>query len=132
MDDVSTLFVRKFTTLAKQTNLYLNHFPKSEKYALAQSIRDDMYRVFDLMVEGQKRYHKKTTLSELDIAHERFKSKLLLAYHLGYFSFKDGKTDSDNPLAVAEKRYANLSFLSDELGRLIGGWIKKIKSENRW
>lgn len=27
---------RKFTEFAKQMNLYLNHFPKHEKYGLAQ------------------------------------------------------------------------------------------------
>lgn len=132
MDDMNTVLTMKFIGFAKQTNLYLNHFPKSEKYALSQSIREDMYKVFDLMVEGQKRYHKKTTLSELDIAHARLKAKLLLAYHLGYFAFKDGHTDEKNPKTVSEKRYANLSFLCEEIGRLIGGWIKKIKEENRW
>jgi hypothetical protein len=132
MDRMEPIFVRKFITFAKQTNLYLNHFPKHEKYGLCAYIREDMYKVFDLMIEGQKRYHKKTTLSELDICHERLRAKLLLAYHLGYFGFKDGKTDGDNPLTIAEKRYANISFLCDEIGKLIGGWIKKIKEENRW
>ena len=61
MIDFDTVFIRKFMAFAKQTNLYLNHFPKSEKYALSQSIREDMYKIFDLMVEGQKRYYKKTS-----------------------------------------------------------------------
>ncbi len=132
MVDFNTIFVRKFIDFAKQTNLYLNHFPKSEKYALSQSIRDDMYKVFDLMIEGQKRYYKKTTLTDLDISFDRLKAKILLAYHLGYFSFKDGKTDDKNPNTMAEKRYAVLSFKTSELGKLIGGWIKKAKEENKW
>ena len=132
MIDFDTTFMRKFIAFNKQMNIYLNHFPNSEKYALSQSIRVDMYRVFDLIVEGQKRYHKKTTLTDLDISFDRLKAKLLLAYHLGYFSFKDGKTDDKNPMTIAEKRYSTISLMASELGKFIGSWIKKIKEENKW
>ena len=100
MLDFETNFMRKFITFNKQINIYLNHFPNSEKFALSQSIRVDMYKVFDLIVEGQKRYYKKTTLTDLDISFERLKAKLLLAYHLGYFAFKEGKTDEKNPTTI--------------------------------
>lgn len=43
-------FYEKFIAFNKQINIYLNHFPNSEKYALSQSIRVDVYRVFDLIV----------------------------------------------------------------------------------
>ncbi|MCT7499500.1 four helix bundle protein [Aliarcobacter butzleri] len=132
MLDFDTTFMRKFITFNKQINIYLNHFPKSEKYALSQSIRVDLYKVFDLIIEGQKRYHKKTTLTDLDISFDRLKAKLLLAYHLGYFSFKDGKTDDKNPMTIAEKRYSTISLMASELGKFIGSWIKKIKEENKW
>ena len=132
MIDFETTFMRKFIAFNKQINIYLNHFPNSEKYALSQSIRVDVYRVFDLIVEGQKRYHKKTTLTDLDISFDRLKAKLLLAYHLGYFSFKDGKTDDKNPMTIAEKRYSTISLMASELGKFIGSWIKKIKEENKW
>lgn len=130
--DAETAFVRKYIDFLKQLNLYLNHFPRHEKYALCQSIRQDAYNVFDLMVEGQKRYHKKTSLSNMDVQFEQLKAKILLAYHLGYFEFKDGKTDEKNPTTMSEKRFAVLSRMADELGRMIGGWIKKVKEENQW
>ena len=132
MIDFETTFMRKFIAFNKQINIYLNHFPNSEKYALSQSIRVAVYRVFDLIVEGQKRYHKKTTLTDLDISFDRLKAKLLLAYHLEYFSFKDGKTDDKNPTTMAEKRYATISLMANELGKCIGSWIKKVKEENKW
>ncbi len=132
MIDFDTTFMRKFIAFNKQMNIYLNHFPNSEKYALSQSIRVDMYRVFDLIVEGQKRYHKKTTLTDLDISFDRLKAKLLLAYHLEYFAFKDGKTDDKNPTTMAEKRYSKISLMTSELGKFIGSWIKKVKEENKW
>ena len=52
--------------------------------------------------------------------------------HLEYFSFKDGRTDDKNPTTMAEKRYATISLMANELGKFIGSWIKKVKEENKW
>lgn len=71
---------RKFVEFAKQMNLYLNHFPKHEKYGLAQQIRDKAYECYGLIVEAQKRYHKKTTLTSLDIAHEQLRMFIRLEF----------------------------------------------------
>ena len=123
---------RKFIEFAKLLNIYLNHFPKHEKYALANQIRSTAYEVYDLISEGQKRYYKKTTLTNLDIAHEKLRMQLFLANELGYFKFSDGKAilkPRDNP---EEHRYLTISLMIDELGRMIGGWIQKIRTENRW
>jgi len=69
---------RKFMEFAALMNIYLNHFPKHEKYALSNRIRNTAYEMYDLISESQKRYYK------------------------------------------------------DELGKMIGAWIKKIKEENKW
>jgi hypothetical protein len=54
--------------MLKLLNVYLNHFPKHEKYALANQIRNTAYEIYDLIAEGQKRYYKKTSLTQMDIA----------------------------------------------------------------
>ena len=113
----------KFIEAAKLMNIYLNHFPKFEKYALAQEIRQEMYGVYGLIIEGQKRYHKKTTLSNLDIRHEKWRMFVNLAHTMGYFEFKDGSVEEHGPDRLAAKRYLAISRLIDELGRMIGGWI---------
>jgi len=113
----------KFVETAKLMNIYLNHFPKFEKYALAQQIRRCMYEVYWLIVEGQKRYHKKTTLTNLDIRHEQWRMFVNLANSLGYFEFKDGKINQTVPEKMAAHRFLAISRLVDELGRMIGGWI---------
>lgn len=112
---------RKFVETARLMNIYLNHFPKYEKYALCQSIRSAMYDVYALIVETQKRYHKKTTLTSLDIRHEQLRMFVNLAYSLDYFQFKDGTKGGGESLA--EHRFLAISRLIDELGRMIGGWI---------
>lgn len=114
---------RKFLETAKLMNIYLNHFPQFEKYALAQEIRRCMYEVYGFIVEGQKRYHKKTTLTLLDVRHEQWRMLVNLAHSLGYFEFKDGSRSDDSPRKLAAHRYLAISRLIDELGRMIGGWI---------
>lgn len=107
---------------AVQMNLYLHHFPKHEKYGLALAIRRTAYEVFGLIVEAQKRYHKKTTLTQLDIRHEQLRHFLALANELGYFGRKGGAQAA--PEQQAHRRYITLSKLTDDLGRMIGGWVK--------
>lgn len=114
---------QKFVETAKLMNIYLNHFPKFEKYALCQQIRQGMYEVYGMIIEGQKRYHKKTTLSLLDIRHEQWRMLVNLANALGYFEFKDGKEADKSPEKLAAHRFLTISLMIDELGRMIGGWI---------
>jgi 23S rRNA-intervening sequence protein len=123
---------RKFLEFLKLLNIYLNHFPKHEKHALCERIRNTAYELYDLISEAEKRYFKKTTLTQMDIIHERLRMQIYLAYELEYFKFKDGKTNDQNPEYLSGKRYTTLSFLNDEIGKMIGGWIKKLKEENRW
>lgn len=114
---------RKFVEFAKLMNIHLNHFPKHEKYGLALEIRRAAYEVYSFIVEAQKRYHKKTTLTNLDIRHEQLRMLVRLANELGYFEYKDGKRADKSPVSLGEHRYLALSKLVDELGRMVGGWI---------
>ncbi len=114
---------RKFVEFAKLMNVYLNHFPKHEKYGLALEIRKTAYEVYAFIVEAQKRYHKKSTLTNLDIRHEQLRMLINLASDLGYFAFKDGSKE-EQPKKLAAHRHLALSRLVDELGRMIGGWIQ--------
>lgn len=126
-NDATAAMNFKFMEMMKLLNVYLNHFPRHEKFALALQIRQTAYRVYDLMVECQKRYYKKTSLSELDITHEKLRMQIVLSNELGYFAFKDGK----RALATVppERRYLAISRLVDEMGKMIGAWIKKVKAE---
>ena len=106
----AALLDRKFLEMLKLLNIYLNHFPRHEKYALCTRIRNTAYGLYDLITEGQKRYHKKTTLTQMDIAHEQLRMQIRLAHELGYFAFKDGKQSDKTPGAQAAHR---LSCLED-------------------
>ena len=113
----------KFCEFAKLMNIYLNHFPKHEKYGLALEIRRAAYEMYGYIIEAQKRYYKKTTLTNMDIRHEQLRMLIRLAYGLGYFKFTAGKVDEYSPMVQGEHRYLAISGMVDELGKMIGGWI---------
>ena len=120
---------KKFIDFVKLLNLYLNHFPNHEKYGLSLEIRRAAYDVYGYIVEAQKRYHKKTTLTNLDIRHEQLRMYIRLAHELGYFEFRNSK--KENNKSEAPRRYLNLSRGVDEIGRMIGGWISVNKENQR-
>ena len=115
---------RKYVEMIKLLNIYLNHFPRFEKYALCNTIRNTSYEMYDLITECQKRYFKKTSLTELDIVHEKLRMQIHLANEMDYFNFKDGKYDKN---IDASKRFLAISKLIDEIGKIIGAWINKLK-----
>jgi len=73
---------RRFVEFAKLLNTYLNHFPRHEKYGLALQIRNAAYDVYGYIVESQKRYQKKTSLTNLDVRHEQLRMFVRLAHGL--------------------------------------------------
>ena len=120
---------RKYMEMIKLLNVYLNHFPKFEKYALCSNIRNTAYGVYDLITECQKRYFKKTSLVNLDIEHEKLRMQIYLANELGYFNFKDGRKDEK---ISGVKRYLAISKVIDEIGKIIGAWIKKLREQGNF
>lgn len=88
----------------------LVQFPKSERHVLAADVRHGLYEIDSLIIRAQKKYFKKTTLQDLDIEVEMLKTKIRLAKNLGFLPCK---------------KYENLEKMILEIGRMVGGWIKK-------
>lgn len=114
--------------MIKLLNVYLNHFPRHEKYALSNTIRNTAYNIYDLITECQKKYYKKTSLTELDVTHQKLRMQVYLANELGYFSFKDGK---ENNNIDAPKRFLAISNIINEIGKIIGAWINKLRDSGK-
>lgn len=117
---------RRFIQTVQLLNIYLNHFPSHERHGLALKIRMTAYEMYDYIVEAQKRYHKKTTLTNLDIKHEQLRMLVRLAFELGYFGHPGAKDMPAEKLNA--KRYLAISVKIDELGKMIGGWIQSTKA----
>ena len=70
MSDCTPLIV-KMRDLIKQSHIYLVHAPKHEKYVAVKQIKNLEWDIYLLIIECNKRYFKKTTLTELDVKQLR-------------------------------------------------------------
>jgi hypothetical protein len=113
---------RRLVLFATQLEGYLAHFPHCHKYTITQGIRQAFLDVWNLTVEAQKRYHKKTTLGQLDVRHEQLRMMLNLAFEMGLFAHQNGQ--GKDPMK-GQHRYITISSRCDEIGRMIGGWAQK-------
>lgn len=89
----------------------VRQFPKAERHVLGAEIRHAMWQLLRLVVVCNKRYHKKTTMQDLDAELDLLRCQIRVATSLGYLEFR---------------RYEHWSKLNDEIGRMIGGWMKSL------
>lgn len=97
----------------------LMQFPRAERYELAGRIRSSMYGLLDYAVRVEKKYYKKTTLQDMDI-------ELDVLRHLIRLS-ADRKLYPNSAPCLPFKKYEHWAKLLDEIGRMIGGYIKSVK-----
>lgn len=90
----------------------LRQFPKAERHVLSAEIRGSCWKLLRLIVICNKRYHKKTTLQDLDAELDLLRSLVRMAHELGFLAFA---------------KYETWSRQLDEIGRMAGGWIKAMK-----
>ncbi|NMH83254.1 diversity-generating retroelement protein Avd [Heyndrickxia coagulans] len=90
----------------------LRQFPKSERFTLAADIKQSMYSIIHLIIRANKRFYKKTTFQDIDIELEYLRYLIRLAMELGFLPFK---------------KYEIWSKKINEIGRMLGGWIKSMK-----
>ena len=109
---VTDLLIRqKCEAMIEYGYVALRQFPKAERHVLAAEMRGCMWALLRLIVTCHKRYHKKTTLQELDTELDLLRSQVRMARNLGYLDFK---------------KYETWAKLNDEIGRMVGGWVKSI------
>lgn len=90
----------------------LQQFPKHEKYVLAMQVRQTLSELIHQTIRCAKRFHKKTSLQDMDIEVEYLRSLVRKSYALGYINIH---------------RYEIWSSHVNEIGKIVGGWIKAAK-----
>lgn len=125
---------KEATIMLKMENLMflltnnLQHFPAFEKFNLTQEIRKLQYEVLLGIVECEKKFHNTTSLTKLDVTHEQLRTLINVAFKLTYFQFHNGK--KTRTIIDALQKYTAVSSLINEVGSIIGAWIKKTHIEN--
>jgi hypothetical protein len=105
------LIRQKVEAMIEYGHIAVRQFPKIERHVLGAEIRHTMWALLRLVVVCNKRYHKKTTLQELDAELDLLRCQVRTAKALGYLDFK---------------KYECWAMLNDEIGRMLGGWIKSM------
>ena len=90
----------------------LRQFPKYETHVMAAEIRQSMLKILRLIITASKRYHKKTTLQDLDIEIAMLRNSVSLAFRLKYIDIK---------------KYEHWQRQINEIGSMLGGWLKNQK-----
>lgn len=91
----------------------LAQFPKSEKFALVSDIKHSMDILLERCIEAQKKYHKKTTLQDMDVEIMKLRAYIRLSFRLGF---------------LPQKKYEVWSEKVVEIGKMLGGWIKAVNT----
>ncbi|MDL2005824.1 diversity-generating retroelement protein Avd [Vibrio parahaemolyticus] len=99
----------KTRDMMKYGFICLRQFPKNERFILCADIRNSMYSMLRLTVVASKRYHKKTTIQDLDIELAMLKNMIRVSYDLQY---------------IDAKKYELWSRHLIEIGKMVGGWLK--------
>ena len=87
-------------------------YPRSEKLGFVVDYKKCLFQFLIYIITAQKKYFKKTTLQDADVYLELLRLFNDLSYDLRF---------------IDEKRYQLISERFNEIGRLLGGWVKSQK-----
>lgn len=86
-----------------------HEFPRDYKYTLGQKMKETCLDMLDAIIEANGAADKKPSLELASARLERLRIYTRLAYDLK---------------VIGMKKYEVLSKYSNEIGRMIGGWMK--------
>ncbi len=108
--------VQSFYQLYKSFHEQLTHFPKSERYTLGATIQNQLLAAFESVVAAAGTGRAETKIEYLELASAKV-DLLRLLIRLA----KDCK-------CLSNQAYLELESNLHEIGRMLGGWIKSLRS----
>ena len=103
---------QKTEDMIKYGYICLRQFPKSEKHTLGAQIKHCMINLLRLIIACNKKYSKRMAMQEIDVELDILRAYVRLSHELGFL-----------PL----RKYENWAKMNDEIGRMLGGWMKSLK-----
>lgn len=117
-------------------------FPRRERQT-ADEIRAEMLQLYRLSIQIERKYFKKTTLQEIDVCLDVLRHLVRLANDHDYYDDMVPKRDASGRIVrddsgrtvrvktlppLPDKKYRVWSEMLDEIGKMIGGYIKSVKT----
>lgn len=106
-----TVLLAELELFTDYSRVILRHFPKHERHLLHDDIRKNINTISKNIIVAWKRYHKKTTLIELDIEIEILRMNIRTASRANY---------------ISNKSYMEWIRRTVKLGSMVGGWLKHV------
>jgi hypothetical protein len=92
-------------------NQCLLQFPRAERYALAAEIKQSMYKILRLIIQANKQRNKRQLQIEIDTELDVLRTFIRLA--------------ADNQTKYLPlRKYEIWSKQLNEIGKMLGGWMK--------
>lgn len=113
----------KISEMMKYGMPVLDKFPRRNR-KVADMMRECMLSMFRYATEVEKKYYKKTTVQNLDVELAVLKELVVMASDRAYCGDKFAP-----PLSIHEREV--WARYNDEIGRLIGGYIKSLESKEK-
>lgn len=107
------LIYQKYVDLIRYSYNLLTKYPKAEKFALVANIKNCMFEALKLILRANKIYGNKAAridiLNALDAEIQLQKVLVRISHEQKY---------------ISNNNYMEWSKRLDEIGRILGGWIK--------
>ena len=104
--------------MIKYGNQCLIQFPRAERYALATEIKQSMYKIMRLIIQANKQRNKRQLQNEIDVELDVLRMFIRLAAE---------KQTKNQPAYLPLRKYEIWSKQLNEIGKMLGGWIKATK-----
>ena len=103
------LIERRCKDLCLYLDVLTRNMPRYEKYILSAKLREIGYLCLELAIAANKKVHKKTDLTRFNVQHELLRQLLNLAVEAHH---------------IDQRRHRIACEKVDEVGRLLGGWLR--------
>jgi four helix bundle protein len=90
----------------------LNQYPRYERYGRVLDIKRCMDTMMERAIEANKKFYKKTTLQDMDVAVDKLRHYIRLSYRLRFIDYK---------------KYKRWTAQVNEIGKMLGKWIMSTK-----
>ena len=94
---------------------HISKFPRNQRYTLGERLENNLFDVLELLIQANYRKEKSDKLEAANIKVETVRHLVRICHKLMFLDLK---------------RYEFVSRNIDEVGRLIGGWIKQQKNRS--
>jgi 23S rRNA-intervening sequence protein len=114
MEHKNTILVQTYELLKMMAGV-LKHYPRDQKFLIADRIQNLISDVLELFIEA---YYtsgdaKKSKLLRANVQLEKLRYYIRLSYELGFFN---------------SVKYGTIMEEIQEIGRMNGGWIKSVSA----